>query len=49
MKAGDKIIYGKEIECTFKKYEITKSGEVVIYAACQGGMIAGPWEMFKKA
>ena len=43
MKTGDKLVYGfndrkHSIKCTFKKYKITKSG-----------MIAGPWEMFKKA
>ncbi|WP_443724768.1 hypothetical protein [Pseudoruminococcus massiliensis] len=49
MKIGDKIIYGNEIECTFKKYEIIKNGEVIIYADCKGGAIIAPWEMFKKA
>jgi hypothetical protein len=54
MKIGDKLVYGFNdrkhfIECTFKKYKITKSGEVVIYAASQGGMIVAPWKMFKKA
>lgn len=48
MKIGDKIIYGNEIECTFKKYEIIKNGEVIIYADCKGGAIIAPWEMFKK-
>lgn len=49
MKIGDKIIYGNEIECTFKKYEIIKNGEVIIYADCKGGAIIAPWEMFKKS
>lgn len=54
MKTGDKIIYGVHdpenlIECTFKKCEITKNGEVIIYADCEGGTIVAPWEMFKKA
>lgn len=54
MKTGDKIVYGVQdqenlIECTFKKCEITKNGEVIIYAACPGGTIIAPWEMFKKA
>lgn len=54
MKIGDKLVYGfndrkHSIKCTFKKYKITKSGEVIIYAASQGGMIVAPWEMFKKA
>ena len=54
MKIGDKLVYGfndrkHSIKCTFKKYKITKSGEVLIYAASQGGMIVAPWEMFKKA
>ena len=54
MKIGDKLVYGfndreNSIKCTFKKYKITKSGEVVIYPASQGGMIVAPWGMFKKA
>ena len=49
MKIGDKIIYGNEIECIFKNYKITSSGEVIIYANCKGGTIIAPWEMFKKA
>lgn len=48
MKIGDKIIYGNEIECIFKKCEITPNGEIIIYADCKGGMIVAPWEMFKK-
>ncbi|MFQ9403275.1 MAG: hypothetical protein ACLR1Z_05845 [Eubacterium sp.] len=48
MKTGDKIIYGNEIECTFKKYEIIKNGEAIIYADCKGGTIIAPWEMFKE-
>lgn len=48
MKTGDKIIYSNEIECIFKDYEITPSGEVIIYADCKGGMIVAPWEMFKE-
>lgn len=48
MKIDDKIIYSNEIECTFKKCEITKNGEVVIYANCKGGTIIAPWEMFKE-
>lgn len=49
MKIGDKIVYGNAIECIFKKYEIAKNGEVIIYANCKDGIIIAPWEMFKKA
>jgi hypothetical protein len=48
MKIGDKIICGNKIECTFKKCEIAKNGEVIIYANCKGGTIIAPWEMFKE-
>lgn len=53
MRIGDKIIYGfndreNSVECIFKKYEITKNGEVIIYADCKGGTIIAPWEMFKE-
>lgn len=48
MKIGNKIIYGNEIECILKKYEIITNGEVIIYADCEGGTIVAPWEMFKE-
>lgn len=48
MKIGNKIIYGNEIECILKKYEIITNGKVIIYADCEGGTIVAPWEMFKE-
>lgn len=48
MKIGGKIIYGNEIECIFKNYKITPSGEVIIYADYKGSTIIAPWEMFKE-
>lgn len=39
MKIGDKIIYGNEIE---------KNGNIIISAACDGGTIIAPLEMFKE-
>lgn len=48
MKIGDKIIYGNEIECILEAYETEKNGNIIISAACDGGTIIAPLEMFKE-
>lgn len=46
------LIYGfndpeHAIKCVYEEYEITKSGDVLITARCDGGWIIAPWEMFQ--
>ena len=54
MLKGQKLIYGNNdkthsIECTYTgEYRITKDGEIVISATCEGGTITAPIEMFKR-
>ena len=52
MTKGKKLIYGANdkahsIECVYTgEYRITKDGNIVISATCEGGTITAPIEMF---
>lgn len=54
MTKGQKLIYGandkaNSIECVYTgEYRITKDGNVVISAICEGGTITAPIEMFTR-
>ena len=54
MNKGQKLIYGANdkvhsIECVYTgEYRITKDGEIVISATCEGGMIIAPIWMFTR-
>lgn len=54
MTKDQKLIYGNNdkshaIECTYTgEYRITKDGNIVISATCEGGTITAPIEMFTR-
>lgn len=54
MTKGQKLIYGNNdkahiIECVYTgEYRITKDGNIVISATCNGGTITAPIEMFTR-
>lgn len=54
MTKGQKLIYGNNdkadsIKCTYTgEYRITKDGNIVISATCEGGTITAPIKMFTR-
>lgn len=54
MTKGQKLIYGNNdkahlIECVYTgEYRITKDGNIIISATCEGGTITAPIEMFTR-
>ena len=54
MTKGQKLIYGNNdkahsINCTYTgAYRITREGNIVISASCEGGTITTPIEMFTR-